>query len=328
MTTRELFETETTAVLAVERWQLSLSRSLDEATMSVQRSMWGSFATWCLQQGIDAATLQANELHAYLRSREGSAAASELTPRYAWRLVRLIGLVVNHLAKERGHGFNMAASDLLKGDRTLRLANDPSTDPLPECLSDSEDRLLVSFLEASVPRAGRDLGMRWQDLRNRAAVALHRGAGLTPLEVRKLQICDLYVDPDPKRSVWKVRAPTTGSIKSHDAPVARWARPLLVAWLAVRRERSISGDWLFPSTRTGKQLGKTTHFDGCAEVLQATGLTDLVATGGGYRLRNTFALRQLAKRPGCDAEVAAWLGITVTEIARYHRVLSGPVEVF
>jgi hypothetical protein len=289
--------------------------------------MWTAFAAWCIRNHIDPATLTATELDAYLRSREGTATASELTPRYAWRLVRLIGLIAAFMASEQGLAPNNAAAELLRSNRTLRFANDDRDDPLPECLTDSEDRALVSFLESSVPRSGRDSGLRWQDVRNRTAVALPRGAGLTPLEIRTVRVLDVFVDSDARKGAWKVRAPATGSVSEHDAPVARWARPLLTAWLRMRAELEVPGDWLFPATRTGKPWSKTAQFDGCAEVLAAAGLTGSSATGGGYKLRNTFAVRQLATKRHTDAEVASWLGIDESEMARYRRVMTSPVDV-
>ena len=114
---------------------------------------------------------------------------------------------------------NTAAAELLRSNRTLRLANDDEKDPRPEFLTDAEDRRLVSFLESSVPRPGRDSGLRWQDVRNRTAVALQRGAGLTPLEIRTLRVQDVFLDPDARNGAWKVRAPATGSVLAHDAPV-------------------------------------------------------------------------------------------------------------
>src|ERR1700712_2309421 len=105
MSTKDLFAPEPVHALnAFDEWasRAQASRGLNESTGAVQRAMWTAFAAWCIRQRIDPATLTATELDAYLRSREGTAAASELTPRYAWRLVRLIGLVVAFLASQQG----------------------------------------------------------------------------------------------------------------------------------------------------------------------------------------------------------------------------------
>lgn len=307
----------------------SSNRGLSETTEAVQRAMWTAFSSWCIHMRIDPVAVSVDELEAYLRSREGSASPSELTPRYSWRLVTLVDRVVNFIAVKQGRAPNRAAAQLLDADFGLKHANAESKDPLPEVLTDAQDRMLVAFLAASVPQdaAGGavDLACRWQDLRNRTGVALQRGAGLTPLEVRMLTVSSVFMDADVSKGTWKVRAPGTGSVQAHDAPVARWARPLLAYWLELRKELGIPGDWLMPSTKSGKQWGKTTQFDSVAEVFQAAGLLGL--TGGSYRLRNTFAVRQL-ERPQCtEAKVADWMGVDTREISRYRSVMVGPVDV-
>ena len=305
------------------------SRGLSEATEAVQRAMWTAFCAWCIHMRIDPVEVSADELKAYLRSREGSTSPSELTPRYSWRLVALVDRVVNFIAAKQGRSPNCAAAQLLEADFGLKHANAESKDPLPEVLTDAQDRALVAFLADSVPPTAAggavDLVSRWQDLRNRAGVALHRGAGLTPLEVRLLTVSSVFVDADVSKGAWKVRAPATGSVQAHDAPVARWARPLLAYWLALRKELEIPGEWLLPSTKSGKQWGKTAQFDSVAEVFQAAGL--LGFKGGSYRLRNTFAVRQL-ERPQCtEAKVADWMGVDTREISRYRRVMVGSIDV-
>ena len=316
---------------AFDAWASSRSataRGLSEDTEAVMRAMWSAFGAWCIQGQLDPVALTASELDAYLRSREGLAPASELTPRYAWRLINLVGRVVNYMATAQGRAPNRAATRLLDSSPAIRHANAGKKDPVPEVLSDSQDCALVSFLVSSVPTdplssLARD-GM-WQLVRNRAGVALQRGAGLTPMEIRELTLNCVFIDPDPAKGPWKVRAPATGSVQSHDAPVARWARPLLTSWVQLRSEMGIPGDWLFPSTKSGKQWQKTAHFDGVADVLDAAGLKGF--KGGSYLLRHTFAMRQLARPQNAAATVAAWMGIEEGEMKRYRGVLTAPVEV-
>ncbi len=85
--------------------------------------MWTAFGTWCIRNSIDVATLSKNELGKYLRSREGSVPASELTPRYAWRLVNLIDRVLNFTASQQGRAPNRAAAELMESDSDLKHAN-------------------------------------------------------------------------------------------------------------------------------------------------------------------------------------------------------------
>ena len=304
-------------------------RSLSEPTEAVQRAMWGAFSAWCIKQEVDPTALSAAELDGYLRSREGTVPASELTPRYAWRLVTLVDRILNHDASALGRASNSAAKDLLASYPDLKHANAESMEPAPEILTDAEDCTLVAFLEGSAPAAtapeSAQSWVRWQDIRNRAGVALQRGAGLTPLEIRTLKVGNVFVDRDPAKGPWKVRAPATGSVQEHDAPLARWGRPLLTYWMRLRSDLGIPGDWLFPSTRTGKPWGKTAQFEAVAEVLEGAGLTGL--KGGSYRLRHTFAVRQLSRPQKTEEEVAAWMGIDVSEMKRYRGILMGPVDV-
>jgi integrase len=217
----------------------------------------------------------------------------------------------------------------LDSNSDLRYANSGSKDPLPEILTDDQDRTLVAFLQSSVPQGESSVSLSrdglWQVFRNRTGVALQRGAGLTPLEIRMLTVSSVFVDSDPAKGPWKVRAPATGSVQAHDAPVARWARPLLTRWMQLRSELGIPGEWLFPSTKSGKQWGKTAHFDSVAEVLDAAGLVGF--KGGSYRLRHTFAMRQLARVQNTEAQVATWLGIDVGEMKRYRGPMMVPVDV-
>lgn len=296
----------------------SVSRGLSEPTEAVQRAMWSAFGTWCIRNNIDAAKLTAVDLGKYLRSREGSVPASELTPRYAWRLVSLIDRVLNFSAARQGRAPNRAAGELFESDSELKHANAESKEPLPDYLSDSQDRVLVAFLEASVPKDSTHCAL-WQTIRNRTGVALQRGAGLTPLEVRMLKVSSVFVDLDTTRGPWKVRAPASGSVQAHDAPVARWARPLLTYWMQLRTELGIPGDWLLPSTKSGKPWGKTAQFDSVADVFESAGLTGL--KGGSYRLRHTFAVRQLARAECTEEKVADWMGIDAKEMSRYRGVM-------
>lgn len=307
-------------------------RGLSEPTAAVQRSMWTAFSTWCVRTRVNPVALTVAELVAYLQSRQGTAPASELTPRYAWRLVNLIDRVINYWATVQGRAPNRAADELLDSDPVIQHANAENMDPTVEYMTDSEDRTLVSFLESSVPRDSGDsnpdsgiLQLRWQDIRNRTGVAMQRGAGLTPLEIRMLKVEAVVMDRDHIKGLWKVRAPATGSVQEHDAPVAKWAQPLLAYWMQLRTEMGIPGEWLFPSTKSGRQWGKTAQFEAVQEVFESAGLIGL--KGGSYRLRHTFALRQLA-RPEITAEkVAGWMGIEPGEMRRYRGVMMVPVEV-
>lgn len=304
-------------------------RGLSEPTEAVLRAMWTAFSAWCIRTQVDPVALTADELAAYIQSRVGTE-ESHLTPRYAWRLVTLIDQVAKHLASKQGRAPNRAAAELLEKDPGLKHANAKHKEPSPEYLTDSEDQILVSFFKSTVPPDSPDsdsaiLQLRWQDIRNRTSVALQRGAGLTPLEIRTLKLDSVHFERGLDMAPWKVRVPATESARAHDAPLTPWAQSLLAYWMRVRTELGIPGDWLFPSTRAGKPWGKTAQFNAVAEVIAEAGLVGL--KGGSYRLRHTFALRQLA-RPKITAEmVAEWLGVEPEEMSRYRGLMMAPVEV-
>jgi integrase len=118
-----------------------------------------------------------------------------------------------------------------------------------------------------------------------------------------------------------LRVPASGSAPAHVTAVAPWAATLLAGWLATRQAQGLGGDWLLPSTRSGKPWGKVAQYEAARRVLQAAGLD---ADGGGsFRLRHSFALRQLAAGHDPD-QVARWLGVVDPAVLlRYQRVLGG-----
>lgn len=105
-----------------------------------------------------------------------------------------------------------------------------------------------------------------------------------------------------------------------------WAGRLLGSWLDVRTEPGIPGAMVFPLTKsTGKPWGKVAQYDAAKEVLQAAGVDDV--EGGSFRLRHTFALRELRREKAAD-EVARWLRVSDPAVmSRYQRVISSPVDV-
>ena len=166
-------------------------------------------------------------------------------------------------------------------------------------------------------------------MRNRASVSLMLGAGITPGEVRALELDDAVVDSGRSQGVpWKLRIAGNGNgnAPSRETPVAAWAGQLLRYWLDVRREQSISCAMLFPSTRsTSKPWGKVAQYNATREVLAAAGNEEV--GGGSFRLRHTLALRQL-RRGSVPADVARWLGVSDPAVmARYQRMVTAPADV-
>ena len=156
-------------------------------------------------------------------------------------------------------------------------------------------------------------------------MSLQLGAGLSPGDVRALGSDALITRGGRVQGVpWKVQVPANGNAPAREAPIAEWAGQVLKHWLHVRSEQQIGGEVLFPSTRSGKPWGKVAQYQAARLVLEAAGLDD--PRGGSFRLRHTFALRQL-RRGRSEADVARWLGVVDPAVmARYRRVLMAPED--
>ena len=324
--------------LAFDRWleaQRSGGTLRSAPAIQVYRDMWCSFTAWCLGQSpaVTLASLDTRDLQAFHAERFGMKNADlSLSPRYALRLMRLIDRVLRHHAAENGQPANVAAADWIASHPEVRYADAASADPLPEFLSAPEARHLITFLSHARPRPGASVARRdghaaftWQQLRNRSAVALQLGAGLTPGDVRFLRLDAPTARSGGRRErPWKVAVPGNGNSPARETPIAPWAGELLHHWLQVRAEARIAGEYLFPSTRSGKPWSKESQYKAAREVLEEAGLDS--SEGGSYRLRHTFALRQL-RRGSSPAEVARWLGVELEAMTKYERVLTAPADV-
>lgn len=304
-----------------ERWltaRASQRRLRQPSSIAVYRSMWEAFCKWLLSQGLPLGGITPQVLAAFLDDR---AQAGLLSDRHAWRWLSLLDGVLQHVQPlERSLPPNRAALQLLEAHPRWRYANASARDPLPEHLSAAQARQLVRWLldESSGYQAAGAKPGSWQGLRNRAAVALQLGAGLTPGDIRVVQVRHVLGHATGARGPWRVRVPRHGAIDPHEAPIAPWAARLMARWLARRAAEALPGEVLFPGTRKGTPWAKVAHYMAAGSVMAAAGLPD---TGGGsFVLRHTFALRQL-RRGHPPEEVARWLGVSDPGVmARYERV--------
>jgi integrase len=297
----------------------------EASSVAVYASMWGALTAWCVARAIAPHTLRGPHLQAYLHSRGGH---DELTPRYAWRLLTLVDAVLAQQAQGLAAPTPTAAHTLLMSTPEWRYANAADKTPLPEHLHAAEARRLVAWLldPASTAVPAGAAPQAWQSLRNRTAVALQLGAGLTPGDVRACTVHGVIsVGGRVRHLPWKLQLPAHGSTPEREAPLAPWAGRLLRTWLEARTALQIAGPALFPSTRTGKSWGKVAQYSAARAVLAAAGVPD--TEGGSFKLRHTFALRQL-RRGSAPEQVAQWLGLADTAaLARYRRVLLAPADV-
>lgn len=316
---------------AWDRWRHSqpvLGRRPREASVQMYGHMWAALTAWGVAHGRPLYQLRAADLAAYLHSR---AADQALTPRYAWRLVRLVERVLTLHGQAHGLPPNTAGAELMAERPDIRYANASALDTLPDCLEPAQAAQLLRWLMAPYrTAAGEERVSDWQALRNRAAVALHLGAGLTPGDLRRLTLGHLrYPGPAELEEVAQaaadavpvmIRVPASGNAAPHDTPVLPWAGRLVAHWLHCRQALHIPGEQLFVSTRSsGKPWGKVAHYEAVKKVLLAAGIA--AVEGGSYRLRHTFALRQL-RRGHLPEQVRRWLGVSDPDVMqRYLRLL-------
>ncbi|RYZ12033.1 MAG: site-specific integrase [Comamonadaceae bacterium] len=305
------------------------------ASVQVYRDMWGAFAAWCLGQSpaVRLETLDASDLQAFQAARFGMKSSDlSLTPRHALRLVRLIDRVLQHHAARTGAPPNRATARWLAEHPEVRFADAASADPMPEILSVAEARMLIAFLSTARPRPataaapqGAGSALSWQEVRNRVSVGLQLGAGLAPGDVRALTLASPTLRGGATRArPWKLSVPGNGNSFARETPIAPWAGELLQHWLQVRAEARILGPHLFPATRSGKPWSKDSQYRSARGVLEEAGIDS--TDGGSFRLRHTFAMRQL-RRGTAPAQVARWLGIEPEAMGRYERLVAGPVDV-
>ena len=312
---------------AFEAWILWRSECGDlreNSSVAVYRSMWGALTAWCSGHGLVLNTLPAADLEAFLLSRGGT---EDLTPRHAWRLLMLVDEVLAHHARTQNLPRNESAQRLLVSRPDWRYANANDKTPLPEHLRPDEARRLVDWLldpvDAPPPNAA--TAQTWQSLRNRSSVGLQLGAGLTPGDIRLARLDAVVARAGPAGLLpWKISLPAHGGAPAREAPMAPWAGKLLRSWLDLRQTIQMAGPMLFPATRSGRPWGKVAQYMAAKSVLSDAGLQD--TDGGSFKLRHTFALRQL-KRGTPPERVAEWMGLSDTAaLARHRRVLMTPPE--
>lgn len=314
---------------AFHAWRDAMRRRGDitaDQGWAVYEDMWLAFARACTQPGtaVALADVRLSDLERFIHSR-GSRSGQAPTPRYVWRLLHLIDRVLGHAARAQQRPPPTAPMELLASRREWQYANARRGDAI-DYLAPAPARALVQHLSQARPRPGRDgEDGPWQQVRNRAAVALHLGAGLTPGEVRELTLSAVVADGGrPAGLPWKLRIAASGDGPAREAPVAAWAGQLLRHWLTRRTALAIAGPWLFPATRTGKPWSKPAQYVALCDVLAQAGWPPEQVKGGAFRLRHTFALRQLRK--GFDErQVAQWLGVEPDAMGRYRGILLEPV---
>lgn len=306
---------------------------MGEETADIYREMWAAFATFCIERDLHYDRLRPEDLSTFFQYRQKARAYTgmqdrELNARYARRFLTLIDRVLRHSAQENGCQPNHAAIELLQ-QTEYKYAEAADRDPLPEYLRSGQAELLIRFC-GDCQKTATEEGMYWKELRDITAVALMLGAGLAPGDVRSLR-CDgiFFRNSESNESSnnndlpWKLSVPGNGNSPARETPIASWAAHLLKVWMDQRRKQRLAGDYVFPSTASGKQWSQSRCFESCKAALEKAGIGE--APGGLFRLRHTFVLRQLAEGHA-ETDIARWLGLLdITGMNRYKRILTNEV---
>lgn len=314
--------------------------ALREESAQIYSDMWQAFIAYCapVDESLGERTVRLDPRDALGRedlveflafaavrpqrqTRTGRSHA-ELTPRYAWRLLQLIDRVLNHDRDTQGLE-PIEAALLLMQEAPYRYANAAALTPVPDVLTAAQSEALIAHCTALATVAD-GLGAPWKTVRDRAAVALMLGAGLAPGQIRVLTLDDVAIDGGPEPGVpWRLSVAADGSCAAHQAPIAPWAARQLQFWLAVRAHQGLglaASPWVFPSTTTGKPWSHPACHRAAVAVMDEAGIDG----GSPFRLRHTFAVRQLLNGHA-EEEVARWMGYADTgPMKRYRHVLAAP----
>ncbi|MEX8493635.1 tyrosine-type recombinase/integrase [Sphaerotilus sp.] len=312
--------------------------ALREESAQIYADMWQAFIAYCapFDEGTGTRSVCLDPRDALTRedlvqflafaairpqrqSRTGRLHA-ELTPRYAWRLLQLIDRVLNHGRETLGLEPVEAPLQLMQ-EAPYRYANASALTPVPDVLTEAQASALIAHCTA-VSKVSEGLGTQWKAIRDRTAVALMLGAGLAPGQVRVLTLDDVAVDGGAEPGVpWRLSVAADGSSAAHQVPIALWAARELRFWLDVRaRQGMLQSPWVFPSTTTGKAWSHPACHRAAVAVMEEAG----VEGGSPFRLRHTFAVRQLLNGHA-EEEVARWMGYADTgPMKRYRHVLAAP----
>lgn len=329
---------------AFKRWAMVRTNAqgkqrLTRSSVMGYAALWRVFLDWLDKAAPDRTmdSLDVQLVRAFALSRNigkhDPVSLDASRSRYVWRLLRLIQQVLEEHTRAHGLPRNDSVATVI--DRLgLRLANADEFAARPQVCSNAESAAIIEHVSAARPRVGREVRQSavesWAELRDCAAVAVHLGAGLTPGEVRRLRTQDV-AGRSARRGArtisepWRISVLGAASCPEHDTPIAAWAGQVLGHWLQVRESLGIPGALAFPGNDQGAPWKKDDHYDGVRRVLRAAGLGDEALAGGSFRLRHTFAKRQL-RRSHPREEVARWLGIKNPErLSVYDQRLDEPV---
>lgn len=174
---------------------------------------------------------------------------------------------------------------------TLARTHNKAPRALPQALPEHGEQDVLLAAERALSSGAGD----WRLMRDAGIVACIIGAGLRPAEIVSLTEYSLDTRQDPHAFDVPGRA-------ARFAPISRAALPAIQKWMDYRMRMDIPGEILFPSTLNGTPFSPSGLWRRVSAFLEEIGLQ-----GSGVKLRNTFAVRQLANGKS-SSSVSQWLG--------------------
>lgn len=306
---------------------------LSDKSVDAYTHLWRPVAAFCGSTGLGLDQLGMDELRLLIESRHREAAnGTKLTPRYVWRMLRLIDDVSLFDARERGAEPNRSAQQLIELEYAY--ANARNQDALPDTLSRDEFDRFLKYAIALWPKPAADASgvADWREARIVALLSVVLGAGPTPREAADLLVENVRLDnhgnPD------RLRIQAQGRKPARDVPIEGWASRILKGWLHVRGSyfAGVQLSEVFPATRRGRTLDNSTLNLAYKELAQRCGISDLsrglnnpnastLATRGPFTFRHTFVVKARAERRHSDDRLMEILGIgDEKSFARYRRI--------
>ncbi|AOY97607.1 hypothetical protein BKK79_37370 (plasmid) [Cupriavidus sp. USMAA2-4] len=230
--------------------------------------------------GQTLATFHTAELEAFLAAR-GLDRSSSTAKRYAKLFERLGRHLVTSGVRAENPGKPL--SDSLAW---------PLDDPAIAFLPPAFDTALQQWVQPS-PNDDRSTS------RDKAAIALFLGAGLTVAEARQLPLAGF--ERALPGALARVRTESAGGRLSRIAIVEGFAQPPVLAWIAVRASHGYTGELLLAFRRTGKRAAVISLWRAVHDALVAIGYRGVES--GPQALRNTYGRRLLLR--GLDPKAAA-----------------------
>lgn len=255
------------------------------STADVYRDMWSRFVRWAADANLNLYALTPHDIDTFMEQKNADGKRTLEGATIRRQYVTLLERVYGHL------GFlpDPASQYLLQLRGNSRKAKGHHAQTNVLTLQEQQ-----RFLDA-LPNAARDETnplSGWKVRRDRAMQALILGAGLKVAEAIGAYTDNIGEQQDDG-SVPVTVSPSAagGTVRWHQTILRPFAADTVLAWVDERKKLNIPGRLLFPATRDGGRLDKSTVYRHVKATFAAAGID--VPRRGGRTLRNAFAVREL-----------------------------------